>query len=239
MPLPELDLSLADFAAADPRIEAAFLHAIELNEDMFVPLAEHHSPSGADSFYVLHDGSATWGIPGAPQIVALHLTRDLAKQVFRFEHATLPLPSMAQSWLIHRGCPPDAIDLTPDLGPVPADETTRALERRLMGDGDRFACGYSYTRDDPDDAVVLVALRALDDSALSPFRVLVEEVDSQSWTRTLREGGFATVDEAREWCEDRLDGTAGPLPPVRPAAASARPAALPKAPAAYPQGRSR
>ncbi|MBB4717208.1 hypothetical protein BJ965_007090 [Streptomyces luteogriseus] len=38
------------------------------------------------------------------------------------------------------------------------------------------------------------------------------------WTLTLREGGF-TVDEARQWCDDRLTGEAGPLPPVRPAAA--------------------
>ncbi len=239
MPTPELELHLDDFEAVDDQSGQSFLHAVEINQDQLLPLAEHHSPCGANSFYVLHDGSATWGIPGEPQIVALHLQRDLTAKTFSFDLETLPLPSMAQSWLIHRGCPPDAIDLNPELGPPPADEATRALERRLMGDGDHYACGYSYTSDDPNDWVTVVALRALDERAPSPFRVVVEEVDTEAWTHTLREGGFATVQEALKWCEDRLGGTAGPLPPVRPAAASTRPAALPKAPAPRPPGRSR
>ncbi|MGW5868286.1 hypothetical protein ACWFRJ_39775 [Streptomyces sp. NPDC055239] len=239
MPTPELDLRLDGFDPADYQTEHAFLHAIELNQDMLLPLAEHHSPSGGTSFYVLHDGSATYGIPGEPQIVALHLQRDPAEGTFRFEHAPLPLASMAQSWLIHRGCPPEAIDLNPDLGPPPADEATRALERRLMGDGDHYAYGHSYTSDDPSDWVTVVALRAMNDAAPSPFRVVVEEVDTEGWTHTLREGGFATVEEALRWCDERIAGTAGPLPPVRPTAAASRPAALPKAPAPRPPCRMR
>lgn len=239
MPTPELDLRVDDFEPADHQVEKAFLYAISLNQDVLTPLAEYHSPGGGNSFYVLHDGSATWGIPGEPQIVALHLQRDLLNKAFRFEHAPLPLPSMAQSWLIDRGCPPDAIDLNPDLGPPPADEATRALERRLMGDGDHYACGYSYTSDSPDDTVTVAALRAMDERAPSPYRVVVEEVDIKAWTHTLREGGFATVEDALQWCEDRISGTAGPLPPVRQAASSTRPAALPKAPAQRPPGRSR
>ncbi|MFE0187986.1 hypothetical protein [Streptomyces sp. NPDC058989] len=146
---------------------------------------------------------------------------------------------MAQSWLIHRGCPPQSIGLNPELGPPPADEATQALERRLMGDGDHYALGYSYTRDDPDDLVVVVALRALSERTLSPFRVVVEEVDTDAWTRTLREGGFATVEEALQWCDDRLSGKAGPLPPVAPAASFIRPASMPKTSASRPPGRSR
>lgn len=239
MPKPELNLRLDDFEAADPQTKKAFLYAVEINDQDLLPLAEHHSPSGADSFYVLHDGSATWGIPGEPQIVALHIQRDLAAKTFRFEHAPLPLPSMAQSWLIHRSCPPDKIGLNPDLGPPPADEATRALEQRLRGDGDHFAYGYSYTSDSSDDMVTVVALRAMDERALSPYRVVVEEVDTTVWTHTLREGGFATREEAVQWCNDRIGGTAGPLPPVHPAASSTRPASLPKAPAARPPGRAR
>ncbi|GAA3500765.1 hypothetical protein GCM10019016_078720 [Streptomyces prasinosporus] len=99
--------------------------------------------------------------------------------------------------------------------------------------------GYSYTCDDPDDMVTVVALRALDERAPSPFRVVVEEVDTHAWTHTLREGGFDTVGEALQWCDDRLTGEAGPLPPVRPAAAASRPAGVPKAPVPRPPGRSR
>jgi hypothetical protein len=150
----------------------------------------------------------------------------------------LPLPAMAQSWLIHRGCPPDAIGLDPGLGPPPADEATRSLEQRLVGDGDHFAMGYSYTSDNPRDRVIVVALRALDEPSLSPFRVLVHEVDGETWTHTLREGGFDTMHEALQWCRDRLAGEAGPLPPVRPTAAN-RPTAAAKTPATPTPGRAR
>ncbi|CAM5571459.1 hypothetical protein [Streptomyces aurantiogriseus] len=240
MPPPELDFRLDDFEAADERIEEKFWHAIEVEQDMLTALAEYHSPDGAHSFYVLHNGAVTWGIPGEPQIVALHLQRDLERGTFRFEHAELPLPAMAQSWLIHRGCPRDAIGLLPDAATAPADETTRALEQRLMDDGDHFALLHSYTRDDPDDLTTVVVLRALGERSPAPFRVLHEEVDGDAWTHTLREGGFATVDEAVQWCDDRLIGEAAPLPPVRLAARSTRiSGTVPATPAKRPSGRNR
>jgi hypothetical protein len=240
MPPPEPDFRLDDFEAADERTEETFWHAIEAEQDMLTVLAEHHTPDGAHSFYVLHNGAVTWGIPGEPQLVALHLQRDVAGRRFRFEHAELPLPAMAQSWLIHRGCPRDAIALHPDTTTAPADEATRALEQRLMGDGDHFALLHSYTRDDPDDMTTLVVLRALDERSPAPFRVLHEEVDIDAGTHTLREGGFATVAEALQWCDDRLGGQAAPLPPVRLTARSTRPSsAVPAAPVQRPPGRSR
>ncbi|MBP5896548.1 MULTISPECIES: hypothetical protein [Streptomyces] len=237
-PIPQVDFELDDFDA-DEEMYLDFYRQVAVHEDMLVPLAAHHTPNGAHSYYVLFDRTATWGHPGMPQLLAVHLQRDREKRTFTFEQAGVPLPAMAQSWLVHRGCPQDAIGLDPELGPPPADEATRALERRLAGDGDHYAMGYSYTRDDPDDMVTVVALRALDERAPSPFRVVVEEVDTDAWTHTLREGGFDTVGEALQWCDDRLTGEASPLPPVRPAAAASRPAVLPKAPAPRPPGRSR
>ncbi|MFD8847635.1 hypothetical protein [Streptomyces sp. NPDC059604] len=237
-PEPEVVDFRLDGFAADEQVRLDFYYRIGLNEDMLAPLAEHHTADGTHSYYVLFDRSATYDHPGVPQYIALHLSRDQEKRTFDFEQKPLPLPSMAQSWLINRGCPPDAIGLNPELGTSPADEETKALERRLVGDGDHYAMGYSYTRDDPDDMVTLVALRALGESALSPFRVVVEEVDYEQWTHTLREGGFATVEEALQWCHHRLDGTAGPLPPVKPAS-FVRPAPMPKAPAPRLPGRSR
>ncbi|MFF1420076.1 hypothetical protein [Streptomyces sp. NPDC058280] len=234
----ELDVRLDGFDA-DEQTTDAFFRQIGVHADMLVPFAEHHTADSVHSFYVLYDRSATYDHPGAPQYVALHLQRDQEERTFDFEQAPLPLPAMAQSWLIHRGCPPDAIGLNPELGPPPADEATRALEQRLAGDGDHYAMGYSYTRDDPDDMVTVVALRALDERAPAPFRVVVEEVDPDTWTRTLREGRFATAGEALQWCDDRLSGTPGPLPPVRPDASSTRPALPPKASAPRPPGRSR
>ncbi|MDX2821047.1 hypothetical protein PV416_08075 [Streptomyces ipomoeae] len=237
---PDVDFRLDGFEAADERTKEAFWHAIEIDEYSLAPLAEHHTPDGSHSFYVLHNRSVTWGIPGEPQLVALHLRRDVVKRTFGFEHAELPLPAMAQSWLIHRGCPREAIALFPDSVTAPADETTRALEEQLMGDGDHFALLHSYTRDDLDDVTTVVVLRALDERALSPFRVLHEEVDPDAWTHTLREGGFVTVTAALQWCRDRLGGEAVPLPPVRLTARPTRPSGtLPTAPAQRPPGRNR
>ncbi|WP_031185623.1 hypothetical protein [Streptomyces sp. NRRL F-5635] len=233
--IPHVDFALDDLDSVEERY-LDFHRKVAIHEDMLVPLAQHHD--GPHSYYVLFDRAATWG-PGMPQVLAVHLQRDYEKQTFSFEQAALPLPAMAQSWLIHRGCPPDAISLDPDLGPPPADEATRALERRLAEDGDRYATGYSYTSDDPDDMVIVVVLRARDEQAPSPFRVVVEEVDTGTWTHTLREGGFDTAGEAMQWCDDRLTGEAGLLPPVRPAATTGQPAPVAKAPATRPSGRSR
>ncbi|MGQ4376502.1 hypothetical protein ACN6K9_006866 [Streptomyces sp. SAS_267] len=235
--IPQVDFELDDFDA-DEQVCLDFYRQIAVSEDMLVPLAEHHTTNGAHSYYVLLDRTATWGHPGMPHIVAVHLQRDRERRTFSFEHAPLPLSAMAQSWLIHRGCPPDAIGLNPELDSPPADEVTRALEQRLTADGDHYAMGYSYTRDDPDDMVTVVVLRALDERAPSPFRVVIEEIDTKAWTHTLREGGFATAEEALQWCDDRLTGEAGPLPPVRPAA-SAKSAALPKASVPHAPGRAR
>ncbi|MBC2901125.1 hypothetical protein [Streptomyces cupreus] len=238
---PEPDFRLDDFEAADERTEEAFSHTIGIEHDMLTALAEHHTPDGSQSYYVLHNGAVTWGIPGEPQLVALHLQRDMERRTFRFEHAQLPLPAMAQSWLIHRGCPPDAIGLMRGMGTAPADETTRALEQRLMGDGDHFALLHSYTRDDPDDMTTVVVLRALDDQrSPAPFRVLHEEADTDAGTHTLREGGFATVAEALQWCDKRLGGEVAPLPPVRLMARSTGPSGTaPAPPAQRPPGRNR
>lgn len=236
--IPQVDFELDDFSTDEEKY-LDFYRQVAVREDMLVPLAEHHTPNGAHSYYVLFDRTATYGHPGMPQYVAVHLKRDREKDTFYFEQALLPLPAMAQSWLIHRGCPHDAIVLDSEMGPPPADEATRALERRLADDGDHYAMGYSYTADDPDDMVTVVALRVFDERASSPFRVVVEEVDTGAWTHTLREGGFDTVGEALQWCDDRLTGEAGPLPPIRPAAAASRPAGVAKAPAPRPPGRSR
>ncbi|MFE0680566.1 hypothetical protein ACFW17_07150 [Streptomyces sp. NPDC058961] len=235
-PLPQVDFDLDDFDADEDKY-LDFYRKVGVHEDMLVPLAQHHD--GAHSYYVLFDRTATYGHPGMPQYVAVHLERDRERRTFNFDRELLPLPAMAQSWLIHRGCPHDAIGLTSELGPPPADEATRALERRLARDGDHYAMGYSYTADNPGDMVTVVALRALDEQASSAFRVVVEEVDDVAWTYTLREGGFDTVGEALQWCDDRLTGAAGPLPPVRPTAAISRPTGVPQAPVLRPPGRSR
>ncbi|MFD8063978.1 hypothetical protein ACFXA0_32655 [Streptomyces cyaneofuscatus] len=234
----EFDFHVDDLDA-DAEKNRDFFRHVSVGQDMFVPVTEHHSTDGVHSYYVLFDRSATYGHPGEPQYLAVHLRRDQQRSTFDFEYAPLPLVPMAQSWLVHRGCPSEASFPTHEFGPRPADETTRVLERRLVSDGDHFAMGYSYTRDDPDDMVTLVVLRALGKRAPSPFRVLVEEVAADGDTYTLREGGFNRLEDAWQWCNERHSGTAAPLPPVRSAATAGCPTDTTTTPTPRPPGRRR
>ncbi|WP_329025803.1 hypothetical protein [Streptomyces sp. NBC_00690] len=241
MPSPTPDFRLDGYKAVNPHVDRAFWLHIASNEYDLTLLAKHHRDDGRHSHYVLHDRTATWGIPGEPQLIALHLQRDPAARTFRFEHATLPLPAMAQSWLIARGCPTDSIRRLPDgMGTTPADDTTRALEERLMGDGDHFALLSSYTDDTSASPQITVLLRAVDEAGPLPFRVLLEEIDLTDFTHTLREGGFATFGEATSWWENHWQGQAVPLPPAPPSAVrTAAPGLPPQPPTAPLPGRAR
>ncbi|MEU4949887.1 hypothetical protein [Streptomyces lavendulae] len=236
----EPDFRLDGLEPADPAMGEKFWYAVESESHEMNVLASHHSPHGRTSFFVLHDRTATWGVPGEPQLIALHLTRDAAARTFTPDFVRLPLVSMAQSWLIKRGCPTDAIGLPEGTGTRPADETTAALQRRLIADGDNFAVLFSYTEDEGPNPEITVLLRALDERAPYPYRVLLEEADLDTWTHTLRERGFETFEAADAWLEDR--DTPLPAPPTlsAPVARTAAAPAVPPAPAAGPRpGRSR
>lgn len=213
----EPDFRLDGYDAVNDQDADQFWGHIAIDQDMLTVLAEHHTEDAEHSYYVMHNGAVTWGIPGEPQIVALHLKRDTDAHTFRFTHEMLPLPSMAQSWLIARGCPEEEILLPEGMGTAPADQATRALEARLRGDGDRFALLTSYTHDsEPMQSTVM--LRALDERTPLPFRVLLEAADTDAWTHTLREGGFATFEAVTQWWEAHWRGQDVPLPPASPAA---------------------
>ncbi|MEU3599281.1 hypothetical protein ABZ714_11195 [Streptomyces sp. NPDC006798] len=144
---------------------------------------------------------------------------------------------MAQSWLIARGCPKDAIRLLPGIGTTPADDTTRALEERLAGDGDHFAVLASYTHDTSETPEITVLLRAVDEAEPRPFRVLLERIDPASGTHTLQEGQFRTVQDATAWWNAYWSGENPQLPPAAGTTSLAEPVVPP--PATQPPGRTR
>ncbi|AJC55042.1 hypothetical protein [Streptomyces sp. 769] len=217
MPPSTPDFRLDGYEAVNDRVAERFWQHIEIEHNELTVLAEHHTPDDQHSYFVLHNGAVTWGFPGEPQMVALHLQRDVQARTFRFQHTPLPLPAMAQSWLIARGCPEEKILLPEDTGTAPADQATRALEARLRSDGDHFALLTSYTHDiAPIQTTVM--LRAVDERAPLPFRVLLREVDTEKWTHTLREGGFTTFQQATDWWEAHWSGEGLPLPTTPPAA---------------------
>jgi hypothetical protein len=219
----EFDFRLDGYAPASDELDGTWQRNIAVEQDMLASLTEHHTSDGRNSYYVLYNRAATWGHPGDPQIVALHLQRDADAKTFTFQHADLPLPAMAQSWLIARGCPRETIASLPGAGARPADAATRALEERLRGDGDHFALLHSYTRDAGAESEVTVLLRALEDRAPDPFRVLLEQHDLDAGTYSLREGVFDTLDAAVHWLRTRDTPLPAPSSAARPRPASPRP----------------
>ncbi|MEY9846372.1 hypothetical protein ABH940_003459 [Streptacidiphilus sp. BW17] len=199
----ELDFQLHDLAPADQASERA--EARYGAGDLTV-LAQHHTPNRSRSFVVAHDRSATWGVPGAPQIRAIKVTRDLDRNTFTFESARHSTAPWAQNWLIERGCPPRQIGQLGGDFMQPADDLTAAIEQQLRMSGSRYEVLDSYTCDyDPCETWTL----ARDSHAAEdPFRLFVEEGDYEAHTYTLREGAFADEASARQW----LDTRANPLP---------------------------
>ncbi|MGW1281745.1 hypothetical protein ACWD4V_32935 [Streptomyces tsukubensis] len=229
----EPDYRLDGFTAATAEFERDFL-LTTLSDDSFVPLAAHHTADGRESYLLFFDQSATWGIPGSPPYVALHLTRDADLGTFRFSQETHPLVPLGQRWLIAQGCPPDGTELTNTHGLKPADPLTTLLEDRLRtGPEDRYEVLDHYT----DDEETWALLRDTDPaSAELPYRVFLEEVSFQGNTYTVREGAFATADAADDWLYDR--NTPLPLAPApaltRAEAAIARSPRTPDRPAVAP-----
>ncbi|RSS75531.1 hypothetical protein [Streptomyces sp. WAC06614] len=182
MPLHEPDYEVDGFEPADDEHEQ---HHDHLDVSSFKVLGEHRTDT--DSYFVLLDEGATWGIPGSPQLRAVHISRDLSARTFEVDSKELPLYVMAQSYLTARGCPSDG--LSPQEGVHdPADDLTRALEARVRSDGDHFALLASYTADMREPVETVVMLRSLDPQAVPEFRIL-------------REGGFETYEAAVNWWE--------------------------------------
>ncbi|MEU9939067.1 hypothetical protein [Streptomyces lavendulae] len=222
MPLHHSDFSIDGFEAAD---SSHLNHYEDLDIESFKVLAEHHTYT--DAYFILLDEGATYGIPGSPQLRAAHVTRDLIARTFEIDSKELPLYAMAQSYLVARGCPSDA--LNPQEGVHdPADDITRALEARVRGDGDHLALLTSYTADMLEPVQTAVMLRSLDPKVVPEFRILLETFDYDSNTHTLREGGFETYEAAVDWWEAWAEEEAPALPPLTP---TARRGLAPAAPA--------
>ncbi|MEU3188443.1 hypothetical protein ABZ707_30250 [Streptomyces sp. NPDC006923] len=229
--MPKPDFRLDGYRAVNDAAAEQFCRHITDNEIDLCVLAQHHTHDEQHSYFVLHDEAGTWGVPDEPQIVALHLRRDTRSRTFRFQHARLPLLAIAQSWLIARGCPKDAVRLPPGTGSTPADEATKALEERLQDDGDRFALLTSYTDDSSTKPQTTVLLRAVAERTTFPFRVLLEEADLLSGTHTLRESAFTDLSAVSDWWDQRRSGGVMPLLPPPPSGDLFRSPELPPPPA--------
>ncbi|MFD7070605.1 glycosyl hydrolase [Streptomyces sp. NPDC059913] len=198
------DFGLAELVPAD---DASADAAESFWSGDLTALSHHHTmPNGSHSFVVAHDRSVTWGTPGAPQVMAIAVARDLGRSTFTLEtsyHATVPF---AQNWLVEHGCPPAKIAQIAKGFVTPADDLTLQIEQQIRESGTRYEVVDSYSTDfDPCETWTLTR-----DSQASqvPVRLFHEEWDHDAGTYTMREGAFADVSAARSWLDDRD----GPLP---------------------------
>ncbi|MFG3350976.1 glycosyl hydrolase [Streptomyces sp. NPDC048001] len=198
------DFDLGELAPAD----AASEEAVERfwSGDLTALSRHHFTPDGSRSFVVAHDQSATWGVPGAPQVMAIAVARDLTRFTFTLEtsyHATV---SFAQAWLVERGCPPEKIAKIRDGVLKPADDLTVWGERQIRESGTRYEVLDNHTSDsDPCETWTLTRDSS---AAQAPVRLFHEEWNHYAGTYTMREGAFADIGAARAWLDDR----SGPLP---------------------------
>ncbi|WP_411133020.1 hypothetical protein [Streptomyces sp. C10] len=213
---PVPDYRIDGFEAATERIEEGFF-SLTLSDDMFVPLAEHHSADGRDTYLLLYDRAAIWDIPGMAEYVSLHITRDNDQRTFDFAYESHPVIPLAQNWLIRQGCPAESAELSKNHGPRPADALTARLEDLLRANpGDRYKVIDHYT-DNPSSFDFGTEVRTLvrdshPDSASAPYRLFLEETTKDFRSYTVREGAFVTAEAADSWAMERST----PLP-VAPA----------------------
>ncbi|MGW9115473.1 glycosyl hydrolase [Streptomyces sp. NPDC055663] len=198
------DFGLGKLAPADAASEEA---AERFWSGDLTALSQHHTtPNGSHSFVVTHDQSATWGVPGAPQVMAIAVARDLTWFAFTLETSYHSTASFAQAWLVERGCPSEKIAKIRDGVMKPADDLTVWVERQIRESGTRYEVLDNHTSDsDPCETWTLTRNSS---AGQAPVRVFHEEWNRDAGTYTLREGAFADIGAARAWLDDR----SGPLP---------------------------
>ncbi|MFG3363533.1 hypothetical protein ACGF0K_00970 [Streptomyces sp. NPDC048156] len=224
---PTPDYRIDGFEAATEQIEDDFSSAT-LSDDLFAPIAEYHRADGRDSYLLLDDGAAIWDIPGTAEYVTLHITRDIEQRTFDFASERHPVAPLAQNWLIRRGCPQEAAEVSNRHGPRPADALTARLEDLLRTNpSDRYEVLDHYT-DSPCSFDFGVEVRTLvhdshPDSAHTPYRLFLQETTKDLRSYTVREGAFTSAEQADTWVMERDSPL--PLPPAPPDTVGRRAAA--------------
>ncbi|MFE7318251.1 hypothetical protein ACFU7T_34910 [Streptomyces sp. NPDC057555] len=213
---PQPDYRLDGFAPATDQIEDNFF-SVTLSDDMFVPMAEHHSSDGRDTYLLLYDRTAIWDIPGTAEYVTLHITRDIEQRTFDIAHERHPVIPLAQNWLIGQGCPAESVELSENRGPQPADALTARLEDVLRANPDGRYTVVDHFTDNPCsfDFGIEVSTLVHDshpDSAHAPYRLFLEETTKDFRSYTVREGAFPTAEAADTWTRHR--STLLPLAPA-------------------------
>ncbi|MGY1435411.1 hypothetical protein [Streptomyces reniochalinae] len=199
------DYRIDGFAPASALVEDDF-HAATLSDDMYTELASHHTKR--NTFLLLYDSTAVWDVPGTAEYVGMRVQRDLFEGTFTFEHIRQPTVPITQNWLISRGCPPDAIELSAPPGPRPADGLTSRLEDMLRANPDGRYTLLDHHTHNPSSFNEGIEVSALvhdghPGSTERPYRLFLEETTPSLDTYTVREGAFTNPEAVDAWLRDR------------------------------------
>ncbi len=199
------DYRLEGFQPADPASGDEF-DVLTLSDDTFTSLAWHHDRDGVASYWIFHDCSATWGLPGAAELVALCVVRDPATRTFRFSYSSEPILPLAQRFLISCGAPSRALEMRQaQRFAQPADQDTTWLERQLRYSHHRYEVLEHYTHG-PVSATDGTSIRVLVHDrdmhhAHQPYRLFLETTTPDFSTYTLRQGAFTDQDAVEAWLD--------------------------------------
>ncbi|MGW5679734.1 hypothetical protein ACWEV4_32440, partial [Streptomyces sp. NPDC003860] len=125
---------LLDGYAPDTRyMDDDFSSDVERGHSDFEVLGEHHTKDNRHSYFLCHDTSATFNVPGVQEFIAFQITRDHDARTYFIREVRQPLVAKARAWLITRGCPPDALARAADVEPVAADAATGRQQHTAGG----------------------------------------------------------------------------------------------------------
>ncbi|MFE2111203.1 hypothetical protein ACFXAF_35800 [Kitasatospora sp. NPDC059463] len=212
-------LGLDELQALDSESARTLNELLNPERSLWVVRAQHaenpYSPDLRESFLLVIDEAPE---PGVPQVLGVHLHRDLADRTVRAGmHRSVLIP-LAQNWLVGRGADPDLVR-EPDGWSDPVDAETARLEDLLRSSGSRYEIrnDYNTTTAPYEKWVIADDTDALDPKTPVAVFVWRRESDDDT-TYTVRGGHFATVEAAHEWTRD----TSASLPePSRPATSRA------------------
>ncbi|MFJ3791511.1 hypothetical protein [Kitasatospora sp. NPDC090091] len=198
---PTLDLQVDGLRPADEK--AADLYD-GMHEDEFKVLARHDV--GERSLILAFDTTATWGsLYGEPNLAAFDAVRYRGQESFSLHTSQHSNLAFARKWLIERGCPSDALQLS---WMRPGDELTARVEERIHRSGDRYEAVDQLAMDsEATDAWTIAVDRT---AAELPVRLFLEEVQPDRGTYTLREGAFPDGGSTWRWTRAALARSTAP-----------------------------
>ncbi|MEY9956820.1 hypothetical protein [Streptacidiphilus sp. MAP5-52] len=191
------DFNLPNLEPADEASARAQKHFLAAAE-MYDLLTEVQTgPGGLGDTFVLYEDHGGYFDTGLPAVAA-HLHRG-ENGTFSLSATRMPAFALAAAWLVGRGADASTFTNASDHRGAPADARSAACTQRLLADPSRYQLSEWGT--EPHESWAL--LHDGDPAAADRPFLLLLETGSAERGYVLREGSFATPQDAQQWLEAR------------------------------------